>query len=48
VAKFKQYKIRYSKTLIDEIDDLIAPLYGLTNEERDFIKNYEIKFRVDE
>jgi len=48
VNSFKEYKIRYSKPLIDEIDDLIAPLYGLTNEERDFIKNYEIKFRIDE
>jgi hypothetical protein len=48
VTQFKEYKIRYSKPLIDEIDDLIAPLYGLTDEERDFIKNYEIKFRVDD
>ena len=43
-----EYKIRYSKALIDKIDDLICPLYGLTDEERDFIKNYEIKFRIDE
>ena len=48
VTKFKEYKIRYSKALIDKIDDLICPLYGLTDEERDFIKNYEIKFRIDE
>jgi tRNA1(Val) A37 N6-methylase TrmN6 len=48
VKSFKEYKIRYSKYLIDTIDDLIAPLYGLTDKERDFIKNYEIKFRVDE
>jgi methylase of polypeptide subunit release factors len=48
VTRYKEYKIRYSKSLIDKIDDLIAPLYGLTDEERDFIKNYEIKFRVDE
>ena len=48
VNTFKEYKIRYSKPLIDAIDDLIAPLYGLTDDERDFIKNYEIKFRVDE
>jgi hypothetical protein len=48
VTKYKEYKIRYSKALIDAIDDVISPLYGLTDEERDFIKNYEIKFRVDE
>jgi hypothetical protein len=48
VDSYKEYKIRYSKHLIDAIDDLIAPLYGLTDKELDFIKNYEIKFRVDE
>jgi type I restriction-modification system DNA methylase subunit len=48
VTKYKEYKIRYSKHLIDAIDDLICPLYGLTDEETDFIKNYELSFRVDE
>ena len=47
-ATFKEYKLRKSKNLIDQLDDLICPLYGLTNEETDFIKNYEIEFRVDE
>jgi hypothetical protein len=42
----KEYKIRKSKHLIDKIDDLICPLYGLTQEETDFIKNYEIEFRL--
>jgi len=32
--------------LIDRINDLICPLYGLTSEETDFIKNYEIEFRL--
>ena len=31
---------------IDEIDDYIAPLYGLSQEELEFIKNYEIEFRL--
>lgn len=48
VATFKEYKIRKSKALIDRIDDAICPLYGLTQEETEFIKNYEIEFRVDE
>ncbi|MDR2642370.1 MAG: Eco57I restriction-modification methylase domain-containing protein [Planctomycetaceae bacterium] len=30
-----------------KIDTLIYELYGLTDEEQDFIKNYEIKFRAD-
>ena len=46
VDSFKEYKIVRSKTIIDEIDDYIGPLYGLTPEEIDFIKNYELEFRM--
>jgi hypothetical protein len=45
---FKEYKIGKSKHLIDEIDDIIGPLYGLTNAEIEFIKNYEIDYRISE
>lgn len=45
VDSFKEYKIVRSKAIIDEIDDYICPLYGLTQEETDFIKNYELEFR---
>jgi hypothetical protein len=48
IDSFKEYKIRKSKHLIDKIDDIICPLYGLTPEETEFVKNYEIEFRVDE
>ena len=46
VDSFKEYKIVRSKAIIDEIDDYICPLYGLTREETDFIKNYELEFRM--
>ncbi len=46
IESFKEYKIVRSKFIIDEIDDYIGPLYGLTQEEIDFIKNYEIEFRM--
>ena len=46
VDSFKEYKIVRSKAIIDEIDDYICPLYGLTQEEIDFIKNYELEFRL--
>ena len=46
VSKFKEYKIVKSKSIIDEIDDTIGILYGLTKEEIEFIKNYEIEFRM--
>ena len=48
VTQYKEYKIRYSKELIDAIDDVVCPLYGLTDEELEFIKNYELRFRTDE
>ncbi len=46
VNTFKEYKIVRSKAIIDEIDDYICPLYGMTQEETDFIKNYELEFRL--
>ena len=44
--KFREYKIGYSKPLIDKIDDFIGPLYGLTKDEIEFIKNYELEYRM--
>ena len=48
INSFREYKIGKSKHLIDKIDDLICPLYGLTHKEIDFIKNYEIEFRLSD
>ena len=48
VSSFKEYKIGKSKHIIDRIDDLICPLYGMTTEETEFIKNYDIKFRLSD
>lgn len=46
VDEFKEYKIVKSKKIIDEIDDIIGPLYDLTKEEIEFVKKYEIEFRM--
>lgn len=46
VSQFKEYKIVKSKKIIDKIDDYIGPLYGLSDEEINFIKNYEIDVRL--
>ena len=35
-----------SKILLDDIDSTLARLYGLTEEELDFIINYDIKYRM--
>ncbi len=34
------------KPIIDEIDRVLAPQYGFTDEELDFIINYGIKYRM--
>jgi hypothetical protein len=41
-----EYKIYKSKPIIDEIDKLLASHYGFTEEELDFIINYDIKYRM--
>ena len=43
----KQYfYIKKSKPIIDEIDKVLAAHYGFTDEELDFIINYDIKYRM--
>ena len=48
IDSYKEYRLGLSKKIIDEIDDLIAPAFGLTDKEIKFIKNYEISFRGQE
>jgi hypothetical protein len=40
------FKIKKSKPVIDEIDRALAKHYGFTDEELDFIINYDIKYRM--
>lgn len=40
------YKKKQSKPIIDEIDKVLAEHYGFTEEELDFIINYDIKYRM--
>ena len=42
----KQYFPSKSKPIIDEIDRVLAKHYGFTDEELDFIINYDIKYRM--
>jgi len=43
---YAEYYASKSKPIIDEIDLLLAKHYGLSDEERDFIVNYDHKFRM--
>ncbi len=42
----QHFFIKYSKPIIDEIDKVLAQHYGFTEEELDFIINYDIKYRM--
>ena len=37
---------RLSKRILDKIDHILAKHYGFTDEELDFIINYDIKYRM--
>lgn len=42
----QSFKISLSKPIIDEIDRVLAKHYGFTEEELDYIINYDIKYRM--
>jgi hypothetical protein len=44
--EIESFKINKSKPIIDEIDKILAKHYGFTEEELDFIINYDIKYRM--
>lgn len=46
IVKFAQFFPKFSKPIINEIDKLLARHYGFTEEELDFIINYDIKYRM--
>ena len=48
VQEYREYYARHSKHIIDKMDMLIKEPYGLTDEEIDFIINYDLKFRTDD
>ena len=43
---YEEFYPRYSKPIIDDIDRVLAQHYGFTDEELDFIINYDIKYRM--
>ncbi len=45
-CEFQEFRPSKSKSIIDEIDRILAKHYGFTDEELDFIVNYDIKYRM--
>lgn len=46
LVKYREFYPNLSKPIIDKIDELLAKHYGFTEEELDFITNYDIKYRM--
>ena len=46
LLKTQIFNPKLSKLIIDEIDKVLAQHYGFTDEELDFIVNYDIKYRM--
>ncbi len=46
LLKLQVFQPRISKQIIDKIDTVLAEHYGFTEEELDFIINYDIKYRM--
>ena len=47
-VEYDEFYMKLSKPIIDEIDKVLAKHYGFTEEELDFIINYDIKYRMGE
>lgn len=44
--EYDEFYPRESKVFVDEIDPILAAHYGFTDEELDFIINYDVKYRL--
>ena len=44
----KEIKPKRSKPIIDQIDDIFAEYFEFSEKEKEFIKNFDMKFRIDE
>ncbi len=45
-VEYDEIYMKKSKPIIDQIDTVLAQHYGFTEEELDFIINYDIKYRM--
>jgi hypothetical protein len=48
VIRIKEYRPRKSKIIIDQIDEILAVYFGFSDNEKEFINNFDIKFRIEE
>ena len=46
VIEYDEISAAGSKVLIDKVDDELAKIYGLSREQADFVRNYDVKYRL--
>jgi len=46
IVEYDEFNVKASRNIIDKIDSVLAEHYGFTDEELDFIINYDIKYRI--
>lgn len=42
-----EYKHKFSKNIIDRIDDILSIVYNLNDIEKEYVKNYALKYRLN-
>ena len=47
-AYYQEFYPRQSRHILNRMDDFIAPIYGLTEEQNRFLKEYDLVWRTDE
>jgi hypothetical protein len=47
ISEFKEYRARLSKIYLDKIDRILQSAYGLTDEQTNYLINFELEFRTD-
>jgi len=45
-VKYQMFRPKTTKHLVDKVDRILSNEYGLTQEEADFIQNYDVKYRL--
>ena len=45
-VKYEKFRPKLAKPLFDQVDRVLAQHYGFSDEELDFILNYDIKYRM--
>lgn len=46
IREYYRFFPQYSKSILDQIDKMLSKYYGFTQEELDYIINYDIKYRM--